>query len=475
MSAPATNPLEGLLTEALHARAELVDAHDLTPAAPPAVVVPLHRRGPVVAAVVTAGLVAAAAVVAVAVTSDAPSARGDKDFASPSASSAPSDGPSAPPTTPVTGADGLFEETDLGYVDPGTTVTGDDGSTAVVSADSTTLTVTDDRGTSYTADLDVADDGSPNRLSSQTLGLGQAGNGWLVRSGDEHADLTVLVLRSGDLVAATEPASVPFGNGYTADDQGYLTWLNDGVLRTRLSIGTPDEGRYDVYDWEVTGPGEGGGGPDSDAVDLVPTRQGTYCIADGVATACPSDPFDGVDDAPELPAQDQVDTVAPGEQVSYPGGDGWTAELVPSGAGFALLVDGDTSPLQVDVPGAVDPTLDTQLLRYGSSTGWLIRDELGGGDSTRYTVVSFAGGDLVVDEYDGQVPFGSGFTSDSGVTGRYETFTAGGGKGLYTRVYPDMEKNDALVYSWTLDSEDSTFRPTLLGRTCVDRTTAQAC
>lgn len=268
----------------------------------------VRRRRRVVGGVAAAALVAAAAVVAVAVGGDEPTSRSQgPGLAGPSATvtdpsppSPPTPSPSpASPTPPRsspapsgTEARALLVEDDPRYAEPGTTVTYDDGTAAVVSADSSTLTLTDAHHHTYSAALEVAPDGSPNLLSRVRPQLGQAGSGLVVRYGSEYAHLTVLTLRSGTLTPATVTGAVPLGNGFTEEGQGYYTWVSSGSLRTRVAVGTPDQQRYDVHTWELTGPGEGGGRPDSDVVDLVPVDNGTYCLdgAAGTAWRCGVEP-----------------------------------------------------------------------------------------------------------------------------------------------------------------------------------------
>lgn len=277
MSAPTD--LESRLTAALGARADLVDARDLTPAGPPAVVVPLHRRRPVVAGAVVTGLVAAAAVVAVAVSGDRPLDRLDQaPIATEPVRPTPTPEPdTASPPRPIAD-DPRFAEVDLAYVDPGTEVAYQD-STGVVSADSTSLAVTGPDGVRRTARLDVAADGAANRLSGVELMLGQAGSGYLVRSGEEEARLSLYVPVEDRLVRAEVTGDVPFGTGFTEAGAGYLTWVNEsGQLVTRVQVGDSGSDRYDVFTWEVTGPGEGGDSPDADARRLVAQRLGTFCL-----------------------------------------------------------------------------------------------------------------------------------------------------------------------------------------------------
>lgn len=447
------NVLETRLAEALHARADQLDAPDLTPGTPPAVVTPLHRRRPVVAGVAALGLVAAAAVVAVAVSGSDPAGstrQQDPGIATQSTSAV------APPADPsvddeITGAEGRFEETDLGYVDPGTPVTTSDGWTAVVSTDSTTLTVTSDQGETWTADLEVARDGSPNRLAGTQLDLGQAGSGWLVRYGDEYARLTVFNLRSDRLVAATVTGGVPFGDGFTEGDAAYRTWLNVNVLRTRVSVGTPDEQRYDVYHWELTGPGEGGGQPDSDVVDLVPVKDGTFCLDGAAGTAIRCAP------GTVLQPEDEVAAVEAGTPTTF--ADGSVGVLVPTGGGFDLRITIDGVPLRTSVPRASQPALDTQMLRIGDALGYLVREE--SGDSTAFNVFVISGGDLVHATVTGDVPFGNGYTEESA---RFRTFPAGGGTALYTEVYADAigDGPPVAVYSWSVDAPQAELRPVVV-------------
>ncbi len=461
------NALETRLAEALTARADQLEASDLAPAAPPAVVTPLRRRRPVVAGVAAAALVAAAAVVAVAVSSDDPTSRSQgPGYAGPSATATdpdptvPTTAP-APPTRPSGGARGLFVEDDPQYAEPGTTVTYDDGTSAVVSADSSTLTLTDEEQNTFSAALEVAPDGSPNLLSRVQLQLGQAGTGLVVRYGSEYAHLTVLNLRSGVLTPAAVTGGVPLGNGFTEGDQAYYTWLSSGSLRTRVSVGTPDEQRYDVYTWELTGPGEGGGQPDSDVVDLVPVDNGTYCLdgAAGTARRCGgSDSASGSAGGAELLPEDEVDQVEAGTSATF--ADGSVGDLVPTGGGFDLEVTIDGVALRTGISRVYAPRLDTQVLRVGDALGYLVREESGDSEELRVFVIS--GGDLVPAGVTGDVPFANGFLEDGS---RIRTYPAGGGTALYTAIYADAfgDGPPVAVYSWDLLAPQAELRPTRIG------------
>ncbi len=63
------------------------------------------------------------------------------------------------------------------------------------------------------------------------------------------------------------------------DAAPFRTWVgpSGNGLFTAVSL-APGADRYRIHSWEVTGPGEGGGAPDSGAVDLVPTDQGVFCL-----------------------------------------------------------------------------------------------------------------------------------------------------------------------------------------------------
>ena len=92
-------------------------------------------------------------------------------------------------------------------------------------------------------------------------------------------------MRAGVLTAATVTGGVPFGTGtsHGGHGGGYHTYsANDGTsIFTRVQLGGPDEHRYAVYQWQVPGPGEGGGGPPEPTnltIELVPTKIGVFCL-----------------------------------------------------------------------------------------------------------------------------------------------------------------------------------------------------
>ena len=137
--------------------------------------------------------------------------------------------------------------------------------------------------------------GRPARLRGVELRLGQAGNGVLVDYGDgEYADLVVYVpwvVAGHRVVIPVAPSQdVPLGRGFTADEglANYTWTTGDGAgIYTRVQDGDPSLGRYRVYRWEVSGPGEGGGA-DAPLPYLVPTDLGLVCLdfVDTTAERC---------------------------------------------------------------------------------------------------------------------------------------------------------------------------------------------
>lgn len=277
----AATDLETRLTAALTARTDQVGAGDLAPAQPPSTV---RRLRPSPRATWTT-LAAAAAVAVVATATVLGSA---EDAAAPG----PADSPSvvvSDPAPPTTDAGAPRRETagDLQQLldeDAAPLIDGplelDEGGTVSIAGPDLRWTFAD--GETVIGELGEDD---PARLRGVELQLGQAGSGVLVDYGDgEYARFSVYVPRaSGDGIAlapAVPTEAVPFGRGFTeGEGLAYYSWTtgNGAGIYTRVQAGDPSTGRYRVYRWEVTGPGEGGG-PDSAVVQLVPTDLGLVCF-----------------------------------------------------------------------------------------------------------------------------------------------------------------------------------------------------
>lgn len=124
------------------------------------------------------------------------------------------------------------------------------------------------------------DSDTPFLLDVQ-LELGQAGAGWVIgHEGGDSTRLQVYVGRAGRLVAAAPTAGDPdLGGGFTAEGGTRRTWFNafDRPF-TRVATGRP--GQYRLYGWAVSGPGEGGGGPDDLHPRLVAEDMGTICLTE---------------------------------------------------------------------------------------------------------------------------------------------------------------------------------------------------
>ncbi|MDO9457338.1 hypothetical protein [Nocardioides sp.] len=269
------NDLETRLSEALRARTDLVEPQHLSPASPPAVVVPLHRRR---AAVLTGAAAAAVAVAAAVVALSLADDDGDAAPYQPATSSTATEAPPSPaPTTSPEPVDlsGLLPEDDPAYVDAGTPVDYDDGSTAVVEGSTLTVTNGDDVRT-----LEVP---AGSGLSPLQVQLGQAGVGYrlFATDGGESGVETLAVPDAAGGLTAAEPADVtpvPYGFGFSEGIGGYLTFTTGGGagLYTRVLEGDPNDNRFRVYRWEVTGPGEGGGA-DQPVPTLVASEVGVGC------------------------------------------------------------------------------------------------------------------------------------------------------------------------------------------------------
>lgn len=171
----------------------------------------------------------------------------------------------------------LLAEDARSYVDVGETVRFTLGGHGIIEGNELVVT---ESGRTYRTDLGELS--GTARLSPVKVQLGQAGTGYLVDDGDGEYSKLRLYLgdRDGGMVRAEVTGGVPFGNGFTRDDQGYLTWTTGtgAGLFTRVMVGDPSQGRYRIYRWQVPGPGEGGQRPDNTAVELVPTALGTVCI-----------------------------------------------------------------------------------------------------------------------------------------------------------------------------------------------------
>lgn len=271
------NDLEDRLSAALSARAEQVQAEDLTPATPPETVTFLRRRTrPALYALAAA---AAVAVVATAVVTSGTDTA-EPGPAAPSTvvdSSAPA--PGQTPTTPPVDRDltALLDEDDPLFVGAGTEVRFMNGRGSIQGDE---LVVTEQGTTRRTT---IVDTYGAIGLARFQIQLGQAGTGYLVDLGDGETSAFALYVANNDggFTVATVTGGVPFGTGFTADEgDGYFTYTTgDGSgLYTRLSVGDPSQDRYRVYRWEVPGPGEGGQAPDNLEVELVPSEVGVFCL-----------------------------------------------------------------------------------------------------------------------------------------------------------------------------------------------------
>lgn len=277
-----TSSMEDRLAAALSARAEQVQAEDLSPAAPPATVTPLrrHLRPALYVAAAAAAVVAVVSVVVV-------NGGGDTE---PTPAVSPTVTDSATPTTgPTPTPDVTFDGQpvdDPGLVAPGTEVRFPSGATGRVDGEELTIDSGGEVGTVGLAGPTMIDP-TTGRLSSVELQLGQAGVGYLVVLGTgDDTETRVYVPRDSELVRARVTGGVPFGTatsylGISDGTRFYTFTTGDGSgLYTRVPLDGANERRYTVYRWEVTGPGEGGAGADNPAPKLVPTELGTFCFDD---------------------------------------------------------------------------------------------------------------------------------------------------------------------------------------------------
>lgn len=277
MTTPSKNELESRLTQALSARADQVGPTDLGPGFAPHASPPWWARlGP---AYVGGGvlLAAAAAVVVIAVVGN-----GD-DSSRPLEPTGPSTATDVPtPTEPTTDPDpttgelpALLPQDRIAWSRDREPVAYDDGSTATVTG--TEIVITADGTTSRgTLPLDAEGGVAPFLLQ-----LGQAGVGYLVNQGGGETSQWSVVLPDGaGIVLAAPQGDVPFGSEYGLDALVHETWsTGDGsAIYTRLNLDSRQDGAdvFQVFGWEVTGPGEGGG---ADApVELRSTDLGVVCF-----------------------------------------------------------------------------------------------------------------------------------------------------------------------------------------------------
>lgn len=132
-------------------------------------------------------------------------------------------------------------------------------------------------GADVTATPLARDSDTPYLLDVQ-LELGQAGAGWVVgREGGDATRLQVFVIRGGRLVAAAPTAGdPPLGGGFTADGRTRRTWFT-AAGRMFTEVATGRTGRFRLYGWAVSGPGEGGGADDL-RPRLVAEDLGPVCV-----------------------------------------------------------------------------------------------------------------------------------------------------------------------------------------------------
>ena len=267
---------EDRLLAAMNARTDQVTPESLSPRELPAVPSPLRRRR----RSVLGPLAAAAAVATIAGVGVA--TLGDDDAGRVPAGTSPTSPTLTDPTseTPPTGRPirGLLPEDDPALIEPG----------REVRIGASRVELTEDRrivvrfnGQEQSATLPDAP-GSP-RLYDVAISLGQAGEGYVVQSGEADAgdvEWWLFVPSETGLQLADGPADVPFGTGFAEDESTYATWSSsDGFgLFTRVQVGDdPSQQRFRVFRWEVTGPGEGGGETNLER-DRVATDLGIACF-----------------------------------------------------------------------------------------------------------------------------------------------------------------------------------------------------
>lgn len=347
------------------------------------------------------------------------------------------------PVPGYTGAGGRFLELDPAWVPPGTTVRTGDGWSAVVSPDSSRFRLTAPDGRQWSTRLGLTADGSPNLLSATRLMLGQAGEGYVVSTGEPGQELTVITLRSDRIRTALVTGGVPIGNGTTEDGRAYRTWFSGGVLRTAVALTAEDPRQVALHYWGVSGPGEGSDHADPETVDLMPAPEGTYCLTgepgSGTAARC-----EVPRDESQLPTPDVTTGQGVGRSVAFPSGT--YGRLQRGERGLDLVLTGpDGAPQRVAIPGAGYAELITSELRIDGRTAYLVQRE--GGDSTAaFLVVVGDDGPFLARVAEGDTYFGSGFSPD----GRSERLVvAGGGTALYSQI--ELPGGGGDVRLWRLD------------------------
>ena len=242
MNAPTHT--ETRLTDALHARADLVRIDHLTPETAPTVIHVFRARLRPAAYAVSA--VAAVAVIATAVVFSTDGEGQELPAAPPVATDSPAPKPTKEPTRPPSippaanepsGAlPQLFPEDNIREVRIGSSHTFSDGSTVALEGPADAGQSSVENGV---AEIVLSRNGeelrgaipggwSPSLVTTEVR-LGRAGVGYLVRQEGGDSDTRTLYFESGKaLVPATVTGDVSFGSGFDADGSSLQMWLAEG-------------------------------------------------------------------------------------------------------------------------------------------------------------------------------------------------------------------------------------------------------
>lgn len=438
--------IEDRLSEALAARANLVQPEDLRPASPPEGMVPLRRR--------PAAYLLAAAACAALVTVPIVISGGDDN--------------EAPPATPTpNGEEVIGAEWPEIYAYDGYDVDGDGKGDRVVirnesgeklSKELRRLEVQLSSGGTTAVLLDYAsyDLGAIDPVDLDDDGADEIA----YYRGTETEEIGVLRYEDGGLVDLEVAADPGLTSQYDGQGRMRAWWIRDHQLFSSRSVeggfepgdgGKPMPARYavDLWTWTVDGP------------KLVPVSQDQQCVEALEDTR----PFPCADEGPgALPGtQPAVEETTPVGEPFHPDvdADGQDDTVALEGpANRDTVEDGDVrlvvrlaggAELSVAIPAGSSPEVFNQPYAAADGTGGLlVRQE--GGDSTTMTLYLLKGGELVAARPAGGIRLGNGFEGDGENLLRTDTWLTNEGR-LFSRRAPfdQVEQNSWQFFEWKLD------------------------
>lgn len=427
--------VEDRLSSALHARADLVQAHDLrAPEVPQVTALPPAWRRPAAYAVLAAACVVAVAVPVGLELADKPR------------ETAPADGAGWPVVEDISG----YDLDGDGAGDDVTLRVPEDGGRARVD-----VTYADGRAAYRVLDGATA----PTRIigaAATTIGPQQA----LVLGGSGNGDVTVL-LAEGDELVSPARTEEPFYEGVRDTVVGDV-WVDEEVLRSSVSHEggyvagqVPDDYAVEAYEWTVTADGLVRGEAMRELC-VVGGADPAPCDASGAGTGDqprfypgPAEPV-GVGDSftatvADVPWTVSLEGTADGEEV-----EAGEVELVLTGPGAGA---------RVPIPAGYRPHVDRVLVDLASGfPGILVTQQIGDTDGTMH-VYWWDGTTLRDLRVDPGVRLGSaGVTNVTWLNDRGELFTRNG-SGEDGAPYR--------TWRWLLSSEN-TLTPELVGTYCFD-------